>query len=379
LVSKFVLSLSGTPFPDPSVEKYLVFHLIHRFPTIQTYPKNIPTMKKIKSDKKFSGMKQYFIKGSINKIKNIKFNDIVVSHELYAEEAIIYNLMRDLYIIINQEITKREDQYDKQVFVAYRTSMHIKICQMLICPMLPCTQMWLTIADSTQRDTLVNIFARLIINDPRISSYFNTPSAVESSRFRVIMDLIKKHYDRDKIIIFSSSRKSLIIFQHLLKEILKINVFTLESSSNGDKRLAILNDFTKIPNGVLLLTYKIGAAGLNLQMANIVIKMDLYWDIETMKQATSRVFRNGQTKDVTSYTIIANTGIEDGILKKCITKYKAVKELETGNQKTMVHRISNEDITKIISSEANIIKQTELRSITQDDSSECKYTVVKLK
>jgi DNA repair and recombination protein RAD54 and RAD54-like protein len=61
----------------------------------------------------------------------------------------------------------------------------------------------------------------------------------------------------------------------------------------------------KIPSFVFLLSSKAGGCGLNLIGANRLILFDPDWNPATDKQAAARVWRNGQTKHVYVYRLLA--------------------------------------------------------------------------
>jgi SNF2 family DNA or RNA helicase len=62
-------------------------------------------------------------------------------------------------------------------------------------------------------------------------------------------------------------------------------------------------------NFVFLLSSKAGGCGLNLIGANRLVLFDPDWNPATDKQAAARVWRNGQTKHVYVYRLLA-TGLQ---------------------------------------------------------------------
>ena len=50
----------------------------------------------------------------------------------------------------------------------------------------------------------------------------------------------------------------------------------------------------KSKNGILLLTFGIGANGLNLQCADTVLIADFWWNADKTRQAIARILRYGQ-------------------------------------------------------------------------------------
>lgn len=365
LISNQFISLSATPFNSPSAEKYLAFYVLHRFPTPATCPDSIPAIKAITQNRSYEGVEKYLIRGKVSKIDGIKISDIVITHSLNHEEATIYRLMKSLYKSIAKEADMRRGDPSYDEFSTFRSVMFQKLCQMLICALIPCTKCWIQMTDSSKRDRLADIFMQIIVNESSISTYLNSEESMFSSRFHVIVDTVLRHYETDKILIFSASRKGITLLNHFLKQS-NIATYVMLPSLSIEKRSQLVASFNTAARGVMLLTYKLGAQGLNLQAANICIKMDLYWDIQTMNQALARVYRNGQTKNIISYTVIANTGMERGMIMKCATKFQAVKELMTGPQRTQVHSINSDECTKMIELDDNFNEHEKLRILTTE-------------
>ena len=55
---------------------------------------------------------------------------------------------------------------------------------------------------------------------------------------------------------------------------------------------------------LLLITAGAGSVGLNITAALIVIQTEVWWNTNTEIQALCRVFRQGQTEDVDTFTTI---------------------------------------------------------------------------
>lgn len=64
---------------------------------------------------------------------------------------------------------------------------------------------------------------------------------------------------------------------------------------------------------VLVLSLKAGGVGLNLTRANHVFHFDRWWNPAVEDQATDRVFRIGQTKDVQVHKLICSGTLEERI------------------------------------------------------------------
>lgn len=79
------------------------------------------------------------------------------------------------------------------------------------------------------------------------------------------------------------------------------------------KRQALLDRFRDDPDLRVLLSTDAGGVGLNLQVANYVVHLDLPWNPGRLDQRTSRAHRLGQTRGVFVTYLCATEGIERGI------------------------------------------------------------------
>jgi superfamily II DNA or RNA helicase len=80
------------------------------------------------------------------------------------------------------------------------------------------------------------------------------------------------------------------------------------------RRRAEIARFRQDPACRLFLTSDAGATGLNLQMANCVINLDLPWNPARLEQRIARVWRKGQTQAVTVVNFVTEDSIEHSIL-----------------------------------------------------------------
>ncbi|MCU0522608.1 MAG: DEAD/DEAH box helicase [Anaerolineae bacterium] len=81
----------------------------------------------------------------------------------------------------------------------------------------------------------------------------------------------------------------------------------------SERRPALLDRFRADPELRVLLCSDAGGVGLNLQVANYVIHLDLPWNPARLDQRTSRAHRLGQSRGVSVTYLCAEEGIERGI------------------------------------------------------------------
>lgn len=174
-------------------------------------------------------------------------------------------------------------------------------------------------------------------------------SSHKSSRIRETEKICNAHIDC-KIIIFSSFRVLLIILEFFLKE-LDTTILRLDSDMNIAERQNIIDDFRKLPKSILLMTYKLGACGLNLQDGNVVILLDQCWNDATVSQAICRVYRQGNINTkIIIYVLYASLGIENDMFKKQKSKKLQIQELGDGILRTKITKINMNTVGKITES-----------------------------
>lgn len=129
----------------------------------------------------------------------------------------------------------------------------------------------------------------------------------------------------NKIIIFSEWVKMLDLVQELLKA-LNIDYAVHTGSVPQDKRRREINRFKEDPNCRVFLSSDSGATGLNLQVANVVINLDLPWNPAKYEQRIARAWRKHQKRIVQ----IINLVCEDSIEQRMINLLSAKKILADG-------------------------------------------------
>lgn len=153
----------------------------------------------------------------------------------------------------------------------------------------------------------------------------------KSAKIQKILELIDISVSKDKILIFSSYTCCLYLLHTILYS-KKINTAILDGTTSAKRRACILNSFRETNEiQILLCNYKVGAEGLNLTQAAMVITIEPWWNPVLENQAISRVWRNGQEKEVNVHRIIVNGTIENQIIKLCLEKKSVMDSYLTNN------------------------------------------------
>jgi SNF2-related domain/Helicase conserved C-terminal domain len=116
-----------------------------------------------------------------------------------------------------------------------------------------------------------------------------------------------------KIVVFSEWVRMLTLVRELAGE-MGVDCAWHTGDVPQLKRRAEIARFREDPACRLFLTSDAGATGLNLQMANAVVNLDLPWNPAKLEQRIARAWRKGQKSVVTVVNFVTENSIEHSIL-----------------------------------------------------------------
>jgi len=133
----------------------------------------------------------------------------------------------------------------------------------------------------------------------------------ESVKLDIIIDLIKESIEeKEKIVVFSQFTRFL---GYIVEELEKEQISYCYIDGQTSNRQQQIDDFSLDEKKVFLISLKAGGFGLNLTDAKRVIIADPWWNPAVERQAEDRIYRIGQTDDVTVYRLIAKNSVEERI------------------------------------------------------------------
>ena len=134
---------------------------------------------------------------------------------------------------------------------------------------------------------------------------FNS-SARLMATFQTLMQIRGKD---EKVLIFVISRTMQILLRRVISEVFNISVpAPINGTMRADLRQQEVMEFNAAKGfQVLILSPEAAGTGLNIVGANHVIHLSRCWNPAKEDQATDRVYRIGQTKDVTVYIPMAKS------------------------------------------------------------------------
>jgi len=168
----------------------------------------------------------------------------------------------------------------------------------------------------------------------------------DSAKYEMLMELLQTLIEgKHKTVIFSQYTRMLQIMREDF-ESRGIRFAYLDGSSKN--RLEIVKQFNEdetLP--VFLVSLKAGGTGLNLVGADTVIHYDMWWNPAVENQATDRVHRMGQKKNVSAYKLITLGTIEEKIAEMQKRKKGLVKKVVSCDDEAIA-KLTWEDVLELL-------------------------------
>ena len=119
----------------------------------------------------------------------------------------------------------------------------------------------------------------------------------------------------DRALIFTQFAEWGKLLQAHLQQTLGKEILFLYGSTSKKQREEMIDRFQHDPQGpsMMILSLKAGGVGLNLTRANHVFHFDRWWNPAVENQATDRVFRIGQTRNVQVHKFVCTGTLEEKI------------------------------------------------------------------
>jgi SNF2 family DNA or RNA helicase len=154
----------------------------------------------------------------------------------------------------------------------------------------------------------------------------------------------------DKALIFTQFAGMGVMLRHYLQEKLGCETLFLHGGTPKKQRDAMILRFQTDPHGpsLFILSLKAGGIGLNLTAANHVFHFDRWWNPAVENQATDRVFRIGQKKNVQVHKFICIGTLEERI-DQMIERKKELAESIISAGEAWVTELSTDELKEVFS------------------------------
>ncbi|PSB01076.1 DEAD/DEAH box helicase [Merismopedia glauca] len=119
----------------------------------------------------------------------------------------------------------------------------------------------------------------------------------------------------DRALIFTQFAECGKLLKPYLEKRLESEILFLYGGTRKQQREEMIDQFQKDPQApkIFILSLKAGGTGLNLTRANHVFHFDRWWNPAVENQATDRVFRIGQTRNVQVHKFVCKGTLEEKI------------------------------------------------------------------
>lgn len=165
------------------------------------------------------------------------------------------------------------------------------------------------------RISILPLLMRLkqLCDHPSIITGEVEPVLGRSEKFDLAVDRIQDiRHQGEQVVLFSHFLSMLDLFEIELSR-RNISYIRLDGSSSNNQRDFLIEQFNKKTKTAALCSLTSMGYGVNLQTANHVIHVDRWWNPAVEDQATDRVHRIGQDKQVYVYRMIVQGTLEEKI------------------------------------------------------------------
>lgn len=153
----------------------------------------------------------------------------------------------------------------------------------------------------------------------------------------------------DRSLIFTQFAEWGKLLQSYLAQRFQRDVLFLYGGSSKKQREEMVDRFQNDPQGprIFILSLKAGGVGLNLTRANHVFHFDRWWNPAVENQATDRVFRIGQTRNVQVHKFVCTGTLEERI-HELIESKKALSEQVVGTGENWLTELDTDALRNLL-------------------------------
>jgi SNF2 family DNA or RNA helicase len=255
----------------------------------------------------YLGSDDYFKKNFMTPIIENNF----VENELALQKLIHPFKMRRTKALVLTDLPEKVEDIRHCTLSDEQVKMYREIVDLKAAPLVQKLQ------DENAPVSYLHVFATLtllkqVCNHPALVTKDQDFAKHESGKFELLKELLTEAIDSGhKIVIYSQYVEMVHIIERYLKS---INVGHVILTGQSRKRGEIISKFQtdesiKVFVGSLLA----GGIGIDLTAASVVIHYDRWWNASKENQATDRVHRIGQNKNVQVFKLVTKGTLEEKI------------------------------------------------------------------
>jgi SNF2 family DNA or RNA helicase len=199
-----------------------------------------------------------------------------------------------------------------------------------------------------RRGLVLALLTRLkqVCNHPALLMHDGSPLAGRSGKLARLGEMLEEVIAGDeRALVFTQYAEMGRLLVEYLRNTLDREVLFLHGGTPMAERDRLVTEFQTDANGppVFVLSLKAGGTGLNLTRANHVFHFDRWWNPAVENQATDRVFRIGQTRNVQVHKYVC-AGTFEETLDELIERKIALAESIVGTSEAWITEMSTEDL-----------------------------------
>ncbi|WP_299491152.1 DEAD/DEAH box helicase [Acaryochloris sp. IP29b_bin.137] len=178
-----------------------------------------------------------------------------------------------------------------------------------------------------------------------------------SGKLKRLNEMLEELLDEgDRALIFTQFAELGKLLQTYLESRLERETLLLYGGSSKKQREAMIDRFQHDPQGprLFILSLKAGGVGLNLTRANHVFHFDRWWNPAVENQATDRVFRIGQTRNVQVHKFVCTGTLEERIHEQLESK-KALAEQVVGTGENWLTELDTDQLRNLLLLDRNAV------------------------
>jgi len=171
----------------------------------------------------------------------------------------------------------------------------------------------------------------------------------ESGKFLRLREICETIYEkREKVLVFTQFKEMTEPLHDFLEGIFHRKGLVLHGSVAVGKRKKIIEQFQSqsyVP--FMVLSLKAGGIGLNLTEANHVVHFDRWWNPAVENQATDRVFRIGQKKNVIVHKFLTKGTVEEKIDMMLEEKSRLSEDVIASTKESWITEMKDDELMDI--------------------------------
>lgn len=200
------------------------------------------------------------------------------------------------------------------------------------------------------------------------STYILDQKSRYDTKVEETLNILKNVFDSgdEKVVIFSQWERMTRLIAKELDE-LGVRYEYLHGGVPSEARKNLVDNFTELPESRVFMSTDAGSTGLNLQVASILINLDLPWNPAVLEQRIARIYRIGQKRNIQVINLVASQTIEERMLSTLNFKTSLFEGILDNGEDTIFLEDSKFD--KIMDSIKVVADSSEMANDTGTDGS----------